>query len=372
MEPVITPTDATLGAVVTAVDLADMNDDVWRCVENAFHEYGVLVFPGQNLSEEAQIAFACRFGDLELLRPSGDEKAVSISNRDGDGSTVGPDDYRYKTLRGNEGWHTDSSYMPLAAKASILSAQVVPSRGGETEWADMRAAWDALDEETKTRVESLSAYHSLYQSQAKIGYQIQTGAGYGYHTKGAPPAAAGQDPSGDRPQVALHRPPRVPNSRNGRRRSAGTAGRARRLRVPSAANPRASLAAGRCGDLGQSLRAAPGAALRLQRGPRSAPHASRRQPGQRTCPNGRRRARRCVPAVVVEPIEEGGSPGRTRTSDMVVNSHPLYQLSYRGTCTRRPYSKGVSRTPAAPSLVRDTFLARRRETRHRRAVRPLP
>ena len=186
MEPSITPTDATLGAVVTDVDLADMSDDVWRCVENAFHEYGVLVFPAQNLSEEAQIAFACRFGDLELLRPSADEKAVSISNRDGDGSTVGPDDYRYKTLRGNEGWHTDSSYMPLAAKASVLSAQVVPSQGGETEWADMRAAWDALDEETKTRVESLSAYHSLYQSQAKIGYQIQTGAGYGYHTKGAP------------------------------------------------------------------------------------------------------------------------------------------------------------------------------------------
>ena len=72
-------------------------------------------------------------------------------------------------LRGNEGWHTDSSYMPLAAKASVLSAEVVPSRGGETEWADMRAAYEALDDPTRARIGTLSAYHSLRHSQAKIG-----------------------------------------------------------------------------------------------------------------------------------------------------------------------------------------------------------
>ncbi len=182
----ITPTDATLGATITDIDLAGLDDDTWKCVEDAFHEYGVLIFPDQNLSGEAQIAFAMRFGDLELLRESADEKAVSISNRNEDGSLTGPGEYRYKTLRGNEGWHTDSSYMPLAAKASMLSAQVTPSWGGETEWADMRAAYDTLDDETKECVAGLSAYHSLYQSQAKIGYEIETGAGYGYHTKGAP------------------------------------------------------------------------------------------------------------------------------------------------------------------------------------------
>ena len=76
--------------------------------------------------------------------------------------------------------------MPLAAKASVLSAQVVPSAAGETEWADMRAAYDALDEATRRRIAGLSAYHSLYHSQAKIGHVVQTGAGYGFHTKGAP------------------------------------------------------------------------------------------------------------------------------------------------------------------------------------------
>ena len=186
MKPTIEPTGAALGAKVSGIDLADMDDSGWERVEDAFHEYGVLIFPGQHLSEEAQIAFARRFGELELLRDDPTRKAVDIGNLDDAGAPVGPGDHRYKTLRGNEGWHTDSSYMPLAAKASVLSALVVPSRGGETEWADMRAAWDALDDETRDRVAGLSAYHSLYQSQARIGYEIETGAGYGYHTKGAP------------------------------------------------------------------------------------------------------------------------------------------------------------------------------------------
>ena len=76
--------------------------------------------------------------------------------------------------------------MPLAAKASILSAQVVPPAGGETEVADMRAAYDELSKDIKDRVGGLEAHHSLYQSQAKIGYNIETGSGYGYHSKGAP------------------------------------------------------------------------------------------------------------------------------------------------------------------------------------------
>jgi len=186
MQPTVTPTNATLGAIVTDVDLANLDDATGRVVENAFHDFGALIFPNQHLTEEAQIAFAKRFGDLELLTPDDTMKAVSISNQKENGSVYDPEDFRYKTLRGNEGWHTDSSYMPLAAKVSILSAQVVPEEGGETEVADMRAAYDELSDSMKDRVSGLDAYHSLYQSQAKIGYNIETGAGYGYHTKGAP------------------------------------------------------------------------------------------------------------------------------------------------------------------------------------------
>ena len=185
-DPTITPTDATLGATITDIDLATMDEATWRCVERAFHAHAVLIFPGQTLSEEAQIDFAGRFGDIELLRPDPRTLAVSVSNQNPDGTLAAPQEFRFKALRGNEGWHTDSSYMPLAAKASVLCAQVVPPSGGETEWADMRAAYDALDDATREHIRDLSAYHSLYQSQAKIGYEIRAGAGYGFHTKGAP------------------------------------------------------------------------------------------------------------------------------------------------------------------------------------------
>jgi alpha-ketoglutarate-dependent taurine dioxygenase len=186
MEPKITPIDATLGAVVTELSLAKMDDSTWKIVEEAFHDHAVLVFPGQHLAEDEQVAFANRFGDIELLAPDPNLKAVAISNQKLDGSVMGAEEDRYKSLRGNEGWHTDSSYMPLAAKASVLSAQVVPSTAGETEWADMRAAYDGLDEVTRRRIARLSAYHSLYHSQAKIGHVVQTGGGYGFHAKGAP------------------------------------------------------------------------------------------------------------------------------------------------------------------------------------------
>ena len=186
MGPNVAPTDATLGAVVTGLTLARMDEATWKTVESAFHEHAVLVFPGQHLTEAEQIAFANRFGDIELLAADPEQKAVAISNQKPDGTVMKADEHRFKSLRGNEGWHTDSSYMPLAAKASVLSAQVVPPAGGETEWADMRAAYDALDEATRRRIAGLSAHHSLYHSQAQIGHVVQTGAGYGFHVKGAP------------------------------------------------------------------------------------------------------------------------------------------------------------------------------------------
>jgi alpha-ketoglutarate-dependent taurine dioxygenase len=88
-------------------------------------------------------------------------------------------------LRGNEGWHTDSSYMPIAAKASMLSAHVVPPRGGATEWADMRAAYDALPFETKAKIDGLAAHHSLVYSQRRAGETPVEGA-YGIHDGPAP------------------------------------------------------------------------------------------------------------------------------------------------------------------------------------------
>src|SRR4030095_2032334 len=105
MEPRIAPIDATLGAVVSGLALAQMDATTWKIVEQAFHEYAVLVFPGQNLKEDEQVAFANRFGDIELLAPDPAQKAVAISNQKPDGSVMSAEEHRFKSLRGNAGWH---------------------------------------------------------------------------------------------------------------------------------------------------------------------------------------------------------------------------------------------------------------------------
>ncbi len=187
MTMAVSPIDATLGAVVTGVDLTTLNDQTWTRIHDAFLTYGVLVFPGQHLDDEAQGAFARRFGDLEKLAgPKQKGPNVHISNRKADGTLATPDDIQFKLLRGNEGWHTDSTYMPLASKAAMLYALVIPPSGGETAFADMRAAWDALDAEMQAKLLPLSAYHSLYYSQEQAGYTHTPDNIYGFHEKGAP------------------------------------------------------------------------------------------------------------------------------------------------------------------------------------------
>ena len=179
MSITIEPKDATLGATITGIDLAQLDNASWETVRQALLEFGVLIFPGQNLSDDAQIAFASRFGELET-------ELAAISNERADGEVVDDNDLPYWILRGNERWHIDSSFKPLAAKASCLTAMAVPNAGGETQWADMRAGFDVLPNETKRRVEGLCALHSNYYSHEMLGQVPRTGDGYGFHTNGAP------------------------------------------------------------------------------------------------------------------------------------------------------------------------------------------
>ena len=190
----ITPVDATLGAVITDVELASLDEKTWHEVHDAFLKYGVLVFPDQHLGDEEQARFASWFGAAEKLAPKQTGSNIHISNQKADGSLAKPDEQHYQILRGNEGWHTDSTYMPLASKVAMLSALVVAPEDGETEFADMRAAWDALDEQTQQKLAGLSACHSLYYSQSKAGFSHETDNMYGFHDKGAPL----------RPMVKLH------------------------------------------------------------------------------------------------------------------------------------------------------------------------
>ncbi|MBE3604711.1 TauD/TfdA family dioxygenase [bacterium] len=174
----IKPLDATFGAVATGLKLAAIDDATWRDLYAAWLEYALLIFPGQHLSRDEQIAFARRFGPLEF-------EMAPLSNVKSDGTLIlDPDNDIIKVLKGNMGWHCDSTYMPVQAKGAVFSAQVTPRSGGATGWADMRAAYDALPDDLRAQVEKLSAYHSLYYSQAKLGHVPKAGSaysGYGFH-----------------------------------------------------------------------------------------------------------------------------------------------------------------------------------------------
>lgn len=172
----VEPCDATLGATVRGVSVDALDADAWERIATAFVQYALLIFPGQHLDAEAQRGFACRFGPLET-ELMGDEPVVVIANTDRAGGVRSSDHPVFHVLRGNEGWHTDSSYMPVSARASVLSAITVPPEGGETEWADMRAAFASLEPDEQDRLEGLAAHHSLRYSQAKAG-EAQT-SGYG-------------------------------------------------------------------------------------------------------------------------------------------------------------------------------------------------
>ena len=200
------PLDATFGAVVDGVELRSLDDDTFDALRRAWLDRALLIFPAQFLTREEQDAFALRFGALEF-------SAAPISNIGKNAKIHSqPDDDTVKALRGNEGWHHDSTYMPIQAKGAVFSAEIVPREGAATGFADMAAAYDALDEPTRVLVSGLSAHHSLYYSQARAGYlpSKRNDRGgydrYGYHD-GPPPL---------RPLVKIHPDTGRPNLLIGR------------------------------------------------------------------------------------------------------------------------------------------------------------
>ncbi len=169
----------TMGAEVTGVDLGQLDDDTFAAVLAAWYTYAVLVFPGQHLSDAAQIRFSLRLGELEApltRRPSSPGAVVPAPPAIGKLANLGPDGHPvaegsslWLFLAGNQLWHSDSSFKAVSAKASVLSAWTVPSVGGETEFADTRQAYDALDDATRARLDGLVAEHWYWYSQSQVG-----------------------------------------------------------------------------------------------------------------------------------------------------------------------------------------------------------
>ncbi len=166
----ITPTDATLGATVRGVDLSQLDDATFGEIEAKWHEHGVLIFPEQHLDDGAHLAFTRRFGNLEQsIRRTRTTGTSNLSNVQADGTVAPPSSLQARFLVGNTYWHSDSSYKRVGAKASILAAHIVPDADGETEWADMRAAYDALDDGMKTWLDDKIAVHDYAFSHTPFG-----------------------------------------------------------------------------------------------------------------------------------------------------------------------------------------------------------
>jgi alpha-ketoglutarate-dependent 2,4-dichlorophenoxyacetate dioxygenase len=164
---------------VTGVDLREPLDrDTVTAIDAAINRHAVLVFPGQIITDEQQMAFSRNFGELETtvrayrkdFEPRLDLHMADISNLDARNRVLPPDDRRRLNALGNRLWHSDSSFKRVPARFSLLSARVIPGEGGETQFADMRAAWDTLPDKMKSRLEGAICEHTQLFSRAKIGF----------------------------------------------------------------------------------------------------------------------------------------------------------------------------------------------------------
>ena len=153
-------------------------------IDAGMETYGVLVFRDQPLSDAQQLAFTLHFGKLEKYATPGDVRKpgerrlgvgmADLSNLTPDGRPMSAEDRNWLFKLGDRLWHSDSSFRPVTAKYSLLSGRVIPSWGGDTEFADMRAAYDALDDRTKREIEDLVCEHSLIYSRGSIGFAEMT------------------------------------------------------------------------------------------------------------------------------------------------------------------------------------------------------
>lgn len=162
--------DVNLAEPVSAVDLLAIRDAFWK--------YAVLVFPQQQLTQDQQLAFAAHFGPIERDRTL-DPKATptrfngafaDISNLSADGKIWGETSRQRMYKAGNKLWHTDSSFKRLPSICSLLYAETVAPIGGRTEFADQRAAYDALSEATRKKLHGLVAEHWIATSRRRSGF----------------------------------------------------------------------------------------------------------------------------------------------------------------------------------------------------------
>jgi alpha-ketoglutarate-dependent 2,4-dichlorophenoxyacetate dioxygenase len=186
----ITPLTPNFAGDVTCIDLTvPLTAQQVAAIEAGMDRFAVLVFHDQRFDDDTQLTFSRNFGELEIsslgemARPEERRlklEMADISNLDRNNRLREADDRVRLGSLGNRLWHSDASFRAIPAKYSLLSARVVPGAGGNTEFADMRAAYDALDEATKVEIEDLVTEHSTAYSRELIGFPKEN---YGAHNQ---------------------------------------------------------------------------------------------------------------------------------------------------------------------------------------------
>ena len=179
MNPTVKPLHPLFAAEITGLDLSQpVTPQLVNFIDSTMNEYAVVVVRDQYFDDDQQMAFAQAMGPLEPapavvnahLHRLKHREMVDISNLNIDGSVMADNDRRRMFNLGNLLWHSDSSFKATPAKYSMLHARVIPPSGGETQFADMRAAYDALSDDQKELVEHLVCDHSLIYSRALLGF----------------------------------------------------------------------------------------------------------------------------------------------------------------------------------------------------------
>jgi alpha-ketoglutarate-dependent 2,4-dichlorophenoxyacetate dioxygenase len=180
MSASVWPVTDSFAAEIGDVDLAKLSDADFATIEDAFNRYAVLIFPDQKLQQGEHVDFARRFGPIDksmIVQLDNQKQRVpveiaDVSNLDPEGRILAVDNRLRLFQLGNQLWHTDSAFKHVPAKASLLYMRSIAQTGGQTEFADMRAAWDALPEELRHRADGRIAEHAISYSRAKLGFPM--------------------------------------------------------------------------------------------------------------------------------------------------------------------------------------------------------
>ena len=170
----VRPLKPNIGAEIRGVDLSKpLSKETIAKIRKVWVDHVIAVFPNQKVNDDQHIEFSKRLGELEMINMSalqveGRPEIYEATNLDADNNIM-VDDHPVLTInRGNQKWHSDSSFKQIPAMASMLNAYIVPEKGGETEFANIAAAYDGLDQTTKDCCESLIAIHDFYWSRRDI------------------------------------------------------------------------------------------------------------------------------------------------------------------------------------------------------------